>query len=745
MALPAASSNTASPKPNRITPGLRLPAGLFAALLLSATPAVAQQRSPEERLDTLIPQEAVENPEDWANAATDALPSPPEPDAVPEIGDDGEAVEVEELPIDPATPLDEVPGITIAWPDEDELPAFVSLEEQADALIGESEIALLAGQDGGYEMKISDKVTLLVPEDLSAFPVREEFARRFAQLSTLVLLDGDDDQRAQVAARAEEDQDLLERLLRNYGYYRGQVIRTLSAPAAGDEAEPDQARTRFEILPDTQYRFGTVDLGELEQTGADYEGFREEFAIESGDPLLQDRIVDQREALAVALGENGYPFAAIRNPRLLVDHDRSEGDLTLPTEPGGKYRFGQVHSSLPDFLSGEHLGDIARFEPGDIYRTSEELDLRQAILATGLVGSVGVVAREVEPPRDGEPGVVDLDVELTKAPQRTLRGAIGYGTGEGVRIEGSWEHRNLFPPEGLLRVRGIAGTQEQLVGVTYRRNNVSGRDRVMTLDLYATSQESDAYDEDTIAFSGTYELLSTILFQKPLSWSGGVELIATRQREMITRDLKGPSTEYLIAAFPVRALYDTSDSLLDPTRGLRIGGRISPEYSRRSGTEAFYVNTQFDLSYYNQVSDKVVLAARTRVASILGAGIADIAPSRRLYAGGGASVRGFGYQAIGPRDGLGEPNGGRSLVEASLEARIRTGLMGGAIALVPFIDAGAVDQSSTPSFDDIKVGAGVGIRYYTSFGPMRIDIATPLNPGPDDSWIGVYVSLGQAF
>jgi translocation and assembly module TamA len=81
----------------------------------------------------------------------------------------------------------------------------------------------------------------------------------------------------------------------------------------------------------------------------------------------------------------------------------------------------------------------------------------------------------------------------------------------------------------------------------------------------------------------------------------------------------------------------------------------------------------------------------------------------------------------------------------SAEARIRTGLLDGAIQVVPFVDAGSVGSNPTPSFHDIKIGAGVGVRYLTSFGPVRIDVGVPLNPGPKDGKFGVYVGLGQAF
>jgi translocation and assembly module TamA len=133
------------------------------------------------------------------------------------------------------------------------------------------------------------------------------------------------------------------------------------------------------------------------------------------------------------------------------------------------------------------------------------------------------------------------------------------------------------------------------------------------------------------------------------------------------------------------------------------------------------------------------------VATIQGANLVGVAPSRRLYAGGGGSVRGYAYRSIGPKNEFDEPIGGRSLVEFSLEARIGTGFLDGAVSVVPFVDAGSVSTSATPDFGEIKIGAGIGVRYTTGFGPIRVDVGVPLNPGPEDSPVAVYVGLGQAF
>jgi len=681
------------------------------------------------RLEDLIPDSAVEDPEGWATRDSPAS-SGSEP-ADPAAPDSGSA-------------MDEMPEISLPWPEPGDVPQPEPLQAEPDIDFATDFDDQVPALPDGKKIRVGSDMTLVFPDTGAEFELQDEFVDRFRELSTIAELSDDEDNLAQLSARARQDADLLDRLLRNYGYYDGYVLRSMGNGTNGDGSSSENPEVRFDIVSGTQYRFGAIDLGALPQA-PDYEALRKSFEIWPGDPVLADKIVQENFDLDQALGETGYPFAAIGNPSLLIDHARQEGDLTLPVEPGGRYRFGSVVSGNPDFLSSKHLQRIARFDPGDIYKRSDEMDLRRAILATGLVSSVTISRRETRPPAPGQDGEVALDIELAKAPLRTIAGTIGYGSGEGVRIEGSWEHRNLFPPEGALRVRGIAGTKEQLAGVTFRRNNWRGRDKILTVDAYATNIDRDAYEAHTVSLLATYERVSTLLFQKPLTWSVGLEVIATDEREASVQGVNTPRATYFVAALPMRAMIDTSDSLLDPTRGFRLGGRISPEISSQGGSQSTYARTQIDATYYQPMGEKVVIAARTRVGSILGTGLGNIAPSRRFYAGGGGSVRGYGYQKIGPRDDVGDPNGGRSLVEFSLEARIRTGMFGGALSVVPFIDAGNVDRSTTPSFSDMRFGAGLGVRYNTGFGPIRLDVATPLNPRSGDNPIAVYIGLGQAF
>ncbi|MDE1466989.1 autotransporter assembly complex protein TamA [Aurantiacibacter sp. D1-12] len=705
-------------------------ASVLAAVMMLGLPAAvhAQDRPDARGLDELIPEAAVENPEEWAQE-----------------GISEQAAEDAERPpqIDSDAPLGDMPLVTVEWPEEIGFAEIEPVEagEPIEFATFKDEIPPIPA---GSEERISDELILVFPNDRVLFPERDKFLDRFDALSTIEELD-DDGNVARLAVQARSDQALLEELLRVYGYFNATVTRTIGNVDQAVEADLERPAARFDVQPGTRYRFGAIDLGNLEAAGSNYETLRAAFDIQSGDFISLDAIEQEQIDLDVALGENGYPFAAIEEPDLLVDHDRQEGDLTMPVEPGGLYNFGAVTSSLPEFLSGRHLSRIARWDPGDTYQRSDEEDLRAAILATGLVGSVVLTPVVVEEPANGQPGVVDIQAELTEAPLRTLAGNIGIGTEVGIRLEGMWEHRNLFPPEGLLRVRGIAGTQEQLLGVTFQKNNFLGRDRILTLDAFATTIDTDAFDAQTVSLVGNYERQSTLLFQKPISWGGGFELVATRESELTTDGIESPTTDFLVAALPGYIQFDSSDDLLDPTEGIRARIAASPEISRVFGENTTYLKLRFDLANYQQVSDGVVIAGRVRFGTIQGGELDAIAPSRRFYAGGGGSVRGYGYNAIGPADTLGEPSGGRSLVEASLEARVRTGFMDGAISVVPFIDAGTVSDETLPDFGTIRFGAGVGVRYNTTFGPLRLDVATPLNPGPNDSWIAVYVALGQAF
>ncbi|MDE2168315.1 MAG: BamA/TamA family outer membrane protein [Sphingomonadales bacterium] len=737
-------------------------AGQASAATSPAGTTAPTAASDDAELRALIPDEARSHPEDWARKPSPSAQSPAQatqPLIVPPSNAPAMATPQtvtitppEGAPLSAKSPLSDMAGFSLGWPQPDvSLPPLDSLPQDADAIAA---LASLTRKDDTEQAAIDHATAAIgrhgmplhyVLEWSARIPEEEALETRFRALSTLEAVAVKDQELPQVAVRAITDRQMLERLLRIYGYYDAEVLQTSDAAEPGQAGANAIAPVHFEILPGARYRFGAVETGHLVEVGAQFASLRKSLGIETGDPLHADAIPEGTSRLDTALGEAGYPFAKIGEPALTVDHTREEGDLTLDVTPGGQYRFGKIVSGDPHFLSPGHLQDIARFKPGQTYKRSEVDDFRRAMLATGLLSAITVTPKVERPSTPDTPGTVDLDVAMKPAPLRTIATELGYDTAEGVRLAVSWEHRNLFPPEGMLRLRGIAGTDEQLAGVTFRRSNFLGRDRVLTVDIYADNANLTAYAARKVAFATTYERQTNLLFQKPWVWSLGLQSEISDEREGVPSGITTGRTQYITTALPLRAAFDATDNLLDPHQGWRMSLRVSPEIAFARGDRSTYASIQWDASAYHEVAKSMVLAGRIRLGSITAGNLNDVAPSRRLYAGGGGSIRGYGYELVGPRNDLGEPKGGRSLYEVSLEARINTGWLGGNFQIVPFLDGGNVDETVLPSFRDMRFGTGLGVRYKTSFGPIRLDIGTPINPHPGDGPVAVYVALGQSF
>ena len=640
----------------------------------------------------------------WAqDAAAPSSPPSPSPVAMP-------AQQADPTELDPTTPLAPLPGIGVDWPDlasEPNDPAAASAATSVDA-----ETRYTVRVDG-----IDGVGTALLRQ-------------RFDQLSTLRTHDGDAANAAQLDRRARDDSDLLISLLRTEGYYDARVTTRV-------EAGTPRPTVVLVAEPGALYHFQAVSVAGLAAADGKTAALDQAFGIKPDDAVDADAIAAAAARLRTAVGRQGFPFAHVDDPEIVVDHATHTATLAMATALGGERRFGRIVTNAGNGVFGaNHIQAIARFVPGQTFDQSGVDDLKRALIQTGLVS-----VADVKPVEGATPGTVDLDVTLAPAPPHTVAGELGYGTGEGARAEISWTHRNLIPPEGGLTLRGVLGTQEQLGSVVFRRANFHGRDRVLTAQIAAAHTQRDAYDARTFSLSGSLERQTNIFFQKTWTWSLGGELVASDERDVILATGEPRRRTFFIAAVPTSLNYDGSDDLLNPTRGFRLGGRLSPELSLQ-GKAFGYARTQLDASAYHPFGDRVVLAGRVRLGTIVGAPRDAVAPSRRFYAGGGASVRGYGYQSIGPRDPNNDPIGGRSLTEFAMEARVK---LFGSFGLVPFLDGGNIYTSPLPRFTGLRYGTGLGVRYYSNFGPIRIDVGTPINPQPGDSRVAVYVSLGQAF
>ena len=630
--------------------------------------------------------------------------------------------------IDPSAPLEPMPDLGVAWPDM----AAPDKAPPPSSIPGADAAAAAPAGDAAPTSGIEDSGTLrqysVAFAGLGGVEDADSVRKAFDAQSALVEGEGKPVNAAQIDRRARSDAELLAELLQAHGYYDAAVEPNISAEAG-------RISVVLEAAPGARYRFTSVELPGLEAAGSEAARLRAAFAVKPGDPVVAEKVIAAGLALQVELGARGFATAAVGEQDIVIDHQAQEARLVLPVTPGPVARFGAIRVSGSPPFSADHVGRIARFKRGDRFDRADVDDLRRALVATGLIASAEVRLVPVDGGR-----TIDLAVQLEPAPMRTIAGELGYGTGEGVRAEASWQHRNFFNPEGALTVRGVVGTQEQLAAVTVRRNNFMRRDQVGFAQVSASHVNRSAFEARTFSLSGGIERQSNFIWQKKWTWSLGAELLASDERDTIASTGAARRRTFFIGALPMSLAYDGSDSLLDPTRGFRLGGRLSPELSLQGGAFG-YGKAQIDASAYHPVGGRTVIAGRLRVGTIIGASRDTIAPSRRFYAGGGGSVRGYGYQRLGPRDADGNPIGGRSLAEFALEARVRFGNFG----VVPFLDGGTLSTGAKPDFGHWQLGAGIGARYYSSFGPIRIDVGTPLNPQPGDSRIAVTVSLGQAF
>jgi len=622
--------------------------------------------------------------------------------------------------LDPSAPLDALPGLGVDWPTLD------TTDQASSAESSQTQQGQVVADDAG------ERAYLVEIQGLGTFPASEELLKGFRSQSTLEANRKHTANAAQIARRSRADADLLEELLRSQGYYDADVEpRT--------ERSGEMVKVILEAAPGEQYRFASVELPGLNAAGPEATKLREAFAVKAGDPVIAQDVIAGGIALQTALGELGFAGAKVGEQQVEVDHATHLATLVLPVDSGPIATFGTIRVTGKPPFSARHLWTMARFKHGQRFERSKIDDLRRALINTSLVSAADI---RVVPANDGR--TVDLDVRLEPAPSHTIAGEVGYGTGEGARLEASWTDRNFFNPEGALTLRGIAGTSEQLAAVQFRRSNFLMRDQTLNLQASASHQKFDAYEAKTISLAGNIERQSNFIWQKKWTWTYGGEVLGTIERGVFDSSGNKATRKFLIGAVPVSLGYDGSDSLLDPTTGFRLSGRLSPEISARNG-HFTYARAQIDASAYRRVSDSIVAAGRIRLGSIVGAGVFDIAPSRRFYSGGGGSVRGYGYQQLGPKDVDGDPVGGRGLAEFGLEARIRLKQFGGNFGIVPFFDGGSLSTEGLPDFKEWRFAAGMGVRYYSSFGPIRIDVGVPLNRQKGDGPVAVTVSLGQAF
>ncbi len=345
------------------------------------------------------------------------------------------------------------------------------------------------------------------------------------------------------------------------------------------------------------------------------------------------------------------------------------------------------------------------------------------------------IALEEAPDKDG---VLPVTVDLTERKHRSIGVGVRYRTDEGPGGNVSWEHRNFFGEGERVAVEldGSLYTGASLIG-SFRKPDFGRRNQALLSDVKLAYEDTDAFKSK----SGRARLGLERQLGKGMTVAAGVSFLGQEVEDKASDE---GSETYGLLSLPARFDWDRSDDRLDPSKGGRLRVENEP-FVDVIGNGLLFNKARVDYSHYFEVlsEPQIVLAGRTAVGSIVGKSREDIPANLRFYAGGGGSVRGFGYQLAGQLNDNDDPIGGRSLLELSGEVRVR---VTESIGVVAFVDAGTVYSSTTPDFSEtLRVGAGPGLRYFSPIGPLRLDVGFPLNPrNSDDTW-QLYISIGQAF
>jgi translocation and assembly module TamA len=555
-----------------------------------------------------------------------------------------------------------------------------------------------------------------------------------------------------VIGRAEADRERLQQALQSEGYWGGTTRITLDGQPLGsanllERLEASRTRPlpiRIEATPGERYHITSVTVRAIEPTEAPAVAAvtATPFGLAPGDPARAAPVLAAESTLLDRLLAAGHPLATVAGRETVVDHDRRAMEVAWRFAPGPVARFAApVVEGATRVNQGFLQRQASRIE-GEPFSPARLERQRRDLMALGVFGSVRTRAAE----RLDQAGNLPVTFTVAERARHAVGFSAAYETNYGPSARVYWEHRNLFGAAERLRLEaevariGAGGGLDKStyrLGATYRDpgalDTLLGPDWSLLGSAAALRERLDAYDRDAITAS--------LLVERRVSDRLSYNLGPVMDFGSIGPP-DGKLEPYQIAGFQFGGRYDGSDNLLDPSRGFRVNGTLTPSWSFRDSA-AFAPLRVTGSTYFDLLGEKRgILALRGTIGSLMGAGTGEVPRHQRYYAGGGGSVRGYDYQSIGPRDERDKPSGGASLLEASVEWRQR---IWGDIGGVAFVDAGSVGVTSAPDFSSLRVGAGLGVRYYTAIGPIRADVALPLIRQPGSSGYGLYVGIGQSF
>ena len=579
-------------------------------------------------------------------------------------------------------------------------------------------------------------------------------------------------------ARARSDVDRLTTALQSFGYYQcgvgikinGTLVNNpgladiLTALPKGSDA---QVAISFTLGP--LYHIGSIDIdGDLP------EGVRSTLGLTTGEAAVASEVLAGGARLQTALQERGYAFAKVDPPVAYESATAPVLDLRFHVVVGSKANIGEVRIEGLKRVHESLLRARLLLHTGDPYSPSAIEKARHDLLGLGVFSQVSLqIGSAVD-----DTGGVPVTFKVRERSRHAITLGAAYSSDLGGSATVTWTDRNVFGNAEQLTVKASAndlgGSDTTGLGyntsVTYLMQDFGRRDQSLQFMVGALKQSLQAYDQ-TARTSGV-----TLIRKISTSWTASVG--GTTTDEQVVQNLV--TYNYTLLALPLNVSFDSTrlaSPLDDPRRGIRVSLTVTPTLALGHPNATFVISQlktsgYFDLDHLLPIGPgRTVLAASALAGLAQGAGETSLPPDQRFYAGGSGTIRGYTYQSVGPKFPEGGPaenlpTGGTSIEAGSLELRQRFGANFGAAI---FVDAGRVSANLravpgevlTPAApgkppvmaipEGLRIGAGVGLRYYTPIGPIRLDVAVPVNATASDRQVPgygsfqVYIGLGQAY
>jgi translocation and assembly module TamA len=568
-------------------------------------------------------------------------------------------------------------------------------------------------------------------------------------------------------ARARSDSDRLKTALESFGYYESLVVvhingKLLTDPSLGDALtalpKGSTAQVAVSFTLGILYHLRRIDIDTEGELPLDA---RETLGLKSGQAAVASAVLAGGARLLSALQEQGYAFAQVDSPVAYEAADAPVLDLSFHVVAGRKVNVGEIRI---EGLKRVHESVVRRrllLHTGDSYKPSAIEAARHDLLAQNVFGQVSV---QIGTQAD-ESGGVPITFKFVERLRHAIALSAAYSSDLGGSGGATWTDRNVFGNAEQLTfaasVINLGGSDTTGTGydtsVKYLIPDFLHRDQSLQFAITAIKQQLQAYDQTAKTASATLTRKLSSVWSVSAGLSTTVETII--QDTTVTTDkttgqiVPVPQTfNYTLLALPLSVNYDSTNlptPLEDPRHGFRGSLSVTPTLAIGHPNATFLI-TQFKVATYFDLNNllpiapgRSVLAARILAGVAEGAGELSLPPDQRFYAGGTSTIRGYGYQLVGPMFPHTDiPVGGTAITAGGLEFRQRFYSSWGAVA---FVDAGQVSASLKPLPDDVRVGAGAGMRYYTPIGPIRFDIAVPVSRRPGEDSFEVYIGLGQAF